>query len=107
MRLTKSSMKYKNIIKKLRKGIGLADRETKISEVNRFNSDIERIAFTAARSTGQLEGFEIGFGADLVGQLKTGSLFPDEYMGWSTKTILVALLIALVLRVKKLKGTQN
>ena len=102
MRLTKSSMKYKNIIKKLRKGIGLADRETKVSEVSRFNSDIERIAFTAARSTGQLEGFD-DFGEDLISQLKTGSLLPDEYMGWSTKTILVALLIAMVLRVKTLK----
>ena len=97
-------MKYKNIMKKLRKGVGLADRETKASEVNKFNSDIERVAFTSARSTGQLEVLdEFGFG-DIVSQLKTGSLFPDEYMGWSTKTILIALLVAMVLRVKKLKG---
>lgn len=96
-------MKYKNIIKKLKKGIALADRETKVSEVSKFNSEIERVAYTAARSTGQVKGFDgFGFGDDLVGQLKTGSLFPDQYMGWSTKTILVVLLIAMVLRVKSL-----
>lgn len=35
-----------------------------------------------------------GFGSDgLVTQLQTGELFPDLFMGWSVKTILVAALI--------------
>jgi len=105
MRLTGSAMKYKNIMKRLHKGVALADRETKISGVSKFHNKIERTAFTAARATGQLEGLgDFGMEDDLLTQIKTGAIFPDEYYGFSTKTILAALLVAMIFRVKSLKG---
>jgi len=116
MRLTKTQMNWNNIDKKLKKGIGLADRELKIKEVSKFNNDIEKLMFNAANNTGQMEDPTIkkikyprlgefhDFGeGDLFTQLQTGALFPDEIMGWNLKTIFAILLVLMILKVKKLQ----
>lgn len=99
MRLTEKQMRWNNIGVKLRKGVALADRQQKI--VNKFGSAIEKIAYSSARSTHQLDGFG---DAGIISQLQSGELLPDEMFGWSTKTILVILLAFMLLKVKKLQG---
>ncbi len=101
MKLSKSEMHWSNIGKKLKVGVALADRQKKSEDVNSFQSSIEKIAYSSARSTGQLEGFG---DAGLVSQLQSGDIIPDELFGWSTKTILAALLLLLLFKVKKLQG---
>jgi len=102
MKATKK-MSWDTILKKLKVGISLADRETKAqSNPRRFHSAIDKIAFSSAKSTHQLDGFGE---AGIVEQLQTGALFPDEMFGWSTKTILVILLGLCLLKLKKAKGT--
>ena len=90
MRLSKPRMRWSSITEKLKVGV-----------VHRFNSAIEKIAYTSARTTGQLEGFGE---TDIVGKLQAGDFFPDQLFGWSTKTILAALLLLMLFKVKKLQG---
>ena len=102
----KKKMSWDSILLKLKKGIALTDRMEKASTIHRFNSEIDQIAYTSARSTHQLDGFGDGFGeAGIVAQLQTGEMFPDEMFGWSTKTILAVLLALTVLKLKKSKGS--
>ena len=100
MKLEKSEMNWKKIMKKLKVGVALADRQKKASEVSKFNNSLEKIAYASARSTGQLEGFG---DQDLVGQLKSGEIIPDQMFGWSTKTVLAALLLLMLFKLKKLQ----
>jgi hypothetical protein len=101
MRLTKKQMRWNNIDRKLKVGVGIAKRQEKASDVHKFGSAIEKIAYSSARTTHQLEGFG---DAGIVEQLQSGELLPDEMFGWSTKTILVILLALLLFKVKKLQG---
>lgn len=99
MRLTEKQMRWNNIDDKLKKGVAIAERQNKL--VNKFGSAIEKIAYSSARATRQLEGFG---DAGIVAQLQSGELLPDEMFGWSTKTILVILLALMLFKVKKLQG---
>jgi len=100
MKLSKTQMRWDNITTKLKAGVALAERKAKANDVHKFNSAIEKIAYVSARSSGQMDGFGE---SDIMNQLQTGSLFPDEMFGWSTKTILAVLLALLLLKVKKLQ----
>jgi len=93
-------MDYKCLLKKLKKGVALADREVKVGQVKKFSSKTAKLAFESARDTAQLDGLD-GFGEDFVTQLRTGAIIPDQYLGWSTKTILAALIVLLILKLKK------
>ena len=107
-------MNYKNVINKLKKGIAIADRETMPNKVHMFNDKTERLLYVGARNTDQLEapitpltlnGLD-GFGEDFVSQIRSGSLMPDYLLGWSTKSILALLILALAFKIKKLKKNE-
>jgi len=100
MKATKK-MSWDTILKKLKTGIALTDREDKASEDLQFHSFIDQVAYSSAKATHQLDGFGE---AGIVEQLQTGELFPDEMFGWSTKTILVVLLGLCLMKLKKAKG---
>lgn len=91
-------MNWRNIDRKLWKGIALDNRKEKASDIYKFGSAIEKLAYSSARATHQLEGFG---DAGIVDQLQTGELIPDQLFGWSTKTILAGLLALTVLKLKK------
>tara|TARA_B100000925_G_C21907731_1_gene430087 strand:- start:240 stop:557 length:318 start_codon:yes stop_codon:yes gene_type:complete len=102
MRLKKTEMSWKNIEKKLRTGVAIADREQKVHQISNFNDELERIALQSAKSTGQLEGFGQEEG-DLFESIKTGSIFPDMVAGFSTKTIFAVFVLALLFKVKSMQ----
>jgi hypothetical protein len=99
MRLSKSNMNWGSIQKKLKTGIALSDRKNKVS-ARKFNSNIEKTAYSSARSSGQLGDFS---GGGPLEKLQSGELLPDQIFGWSTKTVLAILLGLLLFKVKKLQ----
>lgn len=98
-------MHWGNIDSKLKLGVALVDRNNQVMNANKFNSEIEQIAYTSARKTGQFDGF--GQQAGIVEQLQSGEIIPDDIYGWSTKTVLVALLLLMLFKVKKMQGSKK
>jgi hypothetical protein len=101
MKLTKKQMRRGIIDKKLWKGVALANRKPRSSDIHKFGSAIEKIAYSSARSTRQLNGLGDG---EILDQLQSGELIPDQLFGWSIKTILAGLLVLAVLKLKLKKA---
>lgn len=98
-------MNYSSLMEKLHVGVALADRGQNAKNIAKFNSDEERRLLASAIRTGQVDKQYLGsFGQpDIMGQLQSGDFLPNDFMGWSTKTILVALTVMLLLKVKRLQ----
>lgn len=103
MRIGTAKMNYSSIREKLKRGVALSDRKSKASDISRFNSEIEQIAYSSARSTGQLEGLGNLGDAGIMDQLKSGEIIPDQIFGYSSKTVLALLLLLVLFKVKKLQ----
>lgn len=104
MKINVSPMNYGSLLKKLNMGVALADRDRNVKEISKFNSEFEQKLVASAAKTGQIDKKFLGLGdGDLMVQIQSGSLLPDELMGWSTKTILAALTLLLLLKVKRLQ----
>lgn len=107
MKIDVNPMNYKSLMKKLHLGVSLADRDRNAKEIAKFNSDIERRLLASAVKTGQVDKQFLGLGtlgqADLLAQLQSGSFLPNDFMGWSTKTILVGLAVLLLLKLKRVQ----
>jgi hypothetical protein len=70
-------------------------------ETPEFSPKVEKdgtIITKMARAGAQLGGFHGLDGGDLLRNLKSGSFLPDDVYGWSTKTVLLATVVALLLR---------
>lgn len=89
-----TGMTYTSVLKKLKKGISLFDRERRAD-----NNEIERIAVASSKKHQFRREFD-GLGEGIVEQIQSGSLLPDELMGWSTKSILALLLVAMIVKNK-------
>jgi hypothetical protein len=100
-----SPMNYSSLMNKLHVGVALADRGQHAKNIAKFHSDEERRLLAAAIRTGQVDKQYLGsFGqVDIMAQLQSGDFLPNDLMGWSTKTILAALAVLLLLKVKRLQ----
>jgi len=99
MRLDAQQMGWQNIIPVLKKGVTMdvAGHHLNPASVSQWVTPTSKIAYTSARSTKQMEiGQDTTSG--IIGQLKTGEMFPDQIAGISTKSILVGLLILMILK---------
>ena len=100
-------MNYSSLMEKLHVGVALADRGHHAKDIAKFNSDEERRLLASAIKTGQVDKQYLGVGSfgqvDLMAQLQSGDFLPNDLMGWSTKTILAALAVLLLLKVKRLQ----
>ena len=111
-----SEMNYQSLDKKLQVGIALADRYRKNVNVSAFNVGAGKAFSQAALKENRprrgrkgckecncKKGSSLGsFGqADIMAQLQSGEFLPNDFYGWSTKTILAALAIMLLLKLKK------
>lgn len=98
-------MNYGSLLSKLDKGVALADRGKNAREIKHFNSEIEQQLLQAAIRTKQVDkAYLLGLGQlDLMAQLQTGEFLPNDFMGWSTKTILAIVTLLLLVKVKRLK----
>ena len=104
MKVNVSPMNYGSLLKKLSMGVALADRSRNVKEISRFNSEMEQKLIAGAVKTGQVDKQFLGLGdSDIMTRLQSGELFPNELFGWSTKTVLAALVVLLLLKVKRLQ----
>lgn len=98
----KLNLQWNDILPILKKGVILEKKQLNPNQKTLFASPNSRIIFDSARSTGQMHGY---FGQEAssgyISQIKTGELFPDQVMGWSTKSILVGLLVLMILKVQR------
>lgn len=102
MKINANPMNYSSLMKKLHLGVALADRGRNAKDIARFNSDFERKLLASAVKTGQVDKQFLGLGqVDVMAQLQSGSFLPDDFMGWSTKTILAGLAVLLLLKLKR------
>jgi hypothetical protein len=103
MKINVSPMNYGSLLKKLNMGVALADRDRNVKDIAKFNSEIEQKLLASAVKTGQVDKSFLGsFGqTDLMAQLQSGDFLPNEFMGWSSKTILAGLALLLLLKIKK------
>jgi hypothetical protein len=99
MRLNAEQMNWQNITPVLKKGVIMENKGHHMDpkSVNMFVNPTSRIAFTSARSTKQMEIGQDN-SAGIIEQLKTGELFPDQIAGFSTKSILVILLVLMIVK---------
>jgi hypothetical protein len=111
-----SITEYDVLREKLDKGVAIANRREKFSDIS---SKIAKIAympilkqknFNPFKSIVSREVFKPiiqlgGFGefGDFISRMKSGEMLPDVLFGWSTKTILAILLVLMVLKLKSLK----
>lgn len=95
-----SQMNYRNIINKLKKGVALSKRQEPLIDITRYGTEAERLIVASASRTGQLEGLGQ---ADILAQVQSGDFLPNEFYGWSTKTLLAGLVILLLIKVKRAK----
>jgi len=100
-----NEMNYSSLLNKLKKGVALADRGRNVRDITRFNSNMEQQLVAAAVRTKQIDKQYLGaFGqTDILAQLQSGDFLPNEFMGWSTKTILAGLAVLLLLKLKRVK----
>lgn len=107
MKVNISPMNYSSLLHKLKVGVSLADRDRSVKEVSKFNSENERQLMAAVIRTGQMDQQHLGLGyfgqTDLMTQIQAGDFLPNEFLGWSTKTILAGLALLLLLKLKKVQ----
>lgn len=118
--MAKLNIQWNQIGSALQKGVGLAKMQLKPNQKKLYASPNSEIVYKSALSTGQIHGLLHNYGilnglgqdasvpvaapapsSDYISRIKTGELFPDQVMGWSTKSILIALLILMILKVQR------
>ena len=96
-----TKMNRANIQRKLQKGMALAKREDEAQQVitKAVNTVLDKPVPVC--TLGEYEDFA-DYG-NFIDQLKGGNMLPDELFGWSTKTILAALLALLIFKLKSMR----
>lgn len=91
-------MSYDAVMKKLKQGISLFDRDKAAS-----SQEIDALAQKNATKYNRKEFRKefSGLGEGFMEKIQSGNILPDELFGWSTKSILALLLIAMVVKLKK------
>lgn len=102
MAISRDQMKI--ITEKLEDGLKFRRWKINPKKVHAWANPTSKMAFLGARASGQLKPQKDGFGQEsgssIVAQLQTGELFPDQLVGWSTKTILAGLLVLAIFKMR-------